>query len=90
MNLTNIFDFAESKYSKLSEKSLTELLEAISDEIDINSSSTQIMNETHIRIASPLYAVAFLFITLFYMQKNANFRNINMKYFFYIGSIVFY
>ncbi len=89
MNLTNIFDFAESKYSKLSEKSLTELLEAISDEIDISSSSTQIMNETHIRIASPLYAVAFIFITLFYMQKNANFRNINIKYFFYIGTIAF-
>jgi len=89
MNLTNIFDFAESKYSKLSEKSLTELIEAISSEIDINASSTQILNETHIRIASPLYAVAFIFISLFYMQKNANFRNIKIKYFLYVGSIAF-
>jgi len=89
MNLTNIFDFAESKYSKLSEKSLTELIEAIGNKIEINSSPTQIMNETHIRIASPLYAVSFLFISLFYMQKNVNYRNINIKYFLYIGSIAF-
>lgn len=89
MNLTNIFDFSESKYSKLSEKSLTELIESISSEIEINSLSTQIMNETHMRIASPLYTIAFLFISLFYMQKNANFRNINIKYFLYIGSITF-
>ena len=89
MNLTNVFDFAESKYSKLSEKSLTELLKAIRSEIGINTSSSQIMNETHARIASPLYSVAFIFISLFYMQKNANFRNLNIKHFFYVGSIAF-
>ena len=89
MNLSNIFDFVESKYSKLSEKSLTELIDAISNEIELNASSTQIMNETHSRIASPLYSLTFIFISLFYMHRNNNFRSINFKNFLYVGSIAF-
>ena len=89
MNLSNIFDFAENKYSKLSEKSLSELIEAVSNEINFYASPTQIMNETHSRIASPLYALTFIIISLFYMQRNSNFRTINFRYFLYVGLIAF-
>ena len=89
MNLSKIYEFVERKYSKLSEKALTELIDASSNEIELNASTTQIMNETHSRIASPLYTVTFIFISLFYMHRNNNFRSINFKNFLYVGSIAF-
>lgn len=89
MNLSNIFEFTDIKNYKLREKSLDELFDAISDQIEFDKSSIQIKNELHSRLSSPLYAIAFLFISLFYMQKDTNFRNINLKYFFYVCSICF-
>lgn len=89
MNLSNILEFTDIKHFKLREKSLGELFDAISEQIEFDNSPIQIKNELHSRLSSPLYAIAFIFISLFYLQKDTNFRNINLKYFFYVGSICF-
>ena len=77
INLSNIFKAVDSSYFKASEKSLRELfnLSNISSSED-SAKRIEYMNEAHIRISNPLYAIAFLFISLFFLQKDLNFRSI--------------
>ena len=77
INLSNIFKAVDSSYFKASEKSLRELFNVsnISSSED-SAKRIEYMNEAHIRISNPLYAIAFLFISLFFLQKDLNFRSI--------------
>ena len=77
VNLSNIFRSADGSYFKASDKSLGELFDVgkILTAED-RARSVEFMNEAHIRISNPLYAIAFLFISLFFLQKDLNFRNI--------------
>ena len=77
INLSNIFKAVDSTYFKASEKSLRELfnISNISSGED-GAKRIEYMNEAHMRISNPLYAIAFLFISLFFLQKDLNFRSI--------------
>ena len=77
INLSNIFKAVDSSYFKASEKSLRELfnISNISSGED-RAKRIEYMNEAHMRISNPLYAIAFLFISLFFLQKDLNFRSI--------------
>ena len=77
INLSNIFKAVDSSYFKASEKSLRELfnISNISSDED-RAKRIEYMNEAHMRISNPLYAIAFLFISLFFLQKDLNFRSI--------------
>ena len=77
INLSNIFKAVDSTYFKASEKSLRELfnISNISSDED-RAKRIEYMNEAHMRISNPLYAIAFLFISLFFLQKDLNFRSI--------------
>jgi lipopolysaccharide export system permease protein len=77
INLSNIFKAVDSTYFKASEKSLRELfnISNISSGED-GAKRVEYMNEAHMRISNPLYAIAFLFISLFFLQKDLNFRSI--------------
>ena len=77
INLSNVFQAVDVSYFKASEKSLGELFNTgkISSAED-KAKSIEYINEAHIRISNPLYAIAFLFISLFFLQKDLNFRNI--------------
>lgn len=77
INLSNIFKAVDSSYFKASEKSLRELFNVsnISSGED-RAKRVEYMNEAHMRISNPLYAIAFLFISLFFLQKDLNFRSI--------------
>ncbi|MEC8287361.1 MAG: LptF/LptG family permease, partial [Pseudomonadota bacterium] len=77
INLSNIFKAVDSSYFKASEKSLRELFNVsnISSGED-RAKRIEYMNEAHMRISNPLYAIAFLFISLFFLQKDLNFRSI--------------
>ena len=77
INLSNIFKAVDSSYFKASEKSLRELFNVsnISSGED-RAKRIEYMNEAHTRIPNPLYAIAYLFISLFFLQKDLNFRSI--------------
>ena len=77
INLSNILKAVDSTYFKASEKSLRELfnISNISSDED-RAKRIEYMNEAHMRISNPLYAIAFLFISLFFLQKDLNFRSI--------------
>ena len=77
INLSNIFKAVDSSYFKASEKSLRELFNVsnISSGED-RAKRIEYMNEAHTRISNPLYAIAYLFISLFFLQKDLNFRSI--------------
>jgi len=77
INLSNILKAVDSTYFKASEKSLRELfnISNISSGED-GAKRIEYMNEAHMRISNPLYAIAFLFISLFFLQKDLNFRSI--------------
>tara|TARA_B100000941_G_scaffold190654_1_gene137419 strand:+ start:3895 stop:5019 length:1125 start_codon:yes stop_codon:yes gene_type:complete len=77
INLSNIFKAVDRSYFKASEKSLRELffISKISSGED-TAKSIEYLNEAHMRISNPLYAIAFLFISLFFLKKDLNFRSI--------------
>ena len=77
INLSNIFKAVDSSYFKASEKSLKELFNFSNISLDDDrAKSIEYMNEAHMRISNPLYAIAFLSISLFFLQKDLNFRSI--------------
>ena len=77
INLSNIFKVVDRSYFKASEKSLRELffISKISSGED-TAKSIEYLNEAHMRISNPLYAITFLFISLFFLKKDLNFRSI--------------
>ena len=77
INLSNIFKAVDRSYFKASEKSLRELffISKISSGEDA-AKSIEYLNEAHMRISNPLYAIAYLFISLFFLKKDLNFRSI--------------
>ena len=77
INLSNIFKAVDSSYFKASEKSLRELFNVsnISSGED-RAKRIEYMNEAHMRISNPLYAIAFLFISTIFSTKDLNFRSI--------------
>ncbi len=77
INLSNIFKAVDRAYFKASEKSLGELFNAgLNSSTQDSLKNIEYINEAHIRISNPLYAMTFLFISLFFLQKDLNFRSI--------------
>ena len=89
INLSNVISTAQNVYFKPSEKSLEELLNppnTSSEEIERN---IQFKNEAHIRLSNPLYAISFVFIALFFLQKDLNSRLLKSRYIIYVAGISF-
>ena len=85
INLSNVITTAQKVYFKPSEKSIGELLNPINTSIEEIYRNIQYRNEAHIRLSNPLYTISFMFIALFFLQKDLNFRLLKSRYIVYVA-----
>ncbi|MBH20633.1 MAG: hypothetical protein CML98_02525 [Rhodobiaceae bacterium] len=85
INLSNVVTTAQKVYFKPSEKSIGELLNPINVPAEEIHRNIQYRNEAHIRLSNPLYTISFVFIALFFLQKDLNFRLLKSRYIVYVA-----
>ena len=87
INLSNILSTASTVFFKPTDKSLRQLL--FPDNVKNQLEKIDMKNEAHSRLSNPLYTLAFVFVALFYMNKNLNLRSHRYKYIFYASAVAF-